>query len=132
MKSFLRMKIVILLFLVVALFQNCATVVGGRKNTLVFSNESLPSAEIYIDGELVGNAPGKIVLPKGKIQHGAILEVKANGYKPKEFMILRKPNAAYTVVDMLTGGVALIVDYSTGNIYRPHPRKFKYNLEVQN
>ncbi len=92
----------------------------------------MPAAKVYIDGELIGEAPGRIKIKKGKIQHGSILEVKADGYKSKEYMILRKQDAAYTVVDLLTGGVALIVDYSTGNIYRPRPRRFEYNLEVQN
>jgi hypothetical protein len=92
----------------------------------------LPVAKIYIDGELIGDAPGKIKLPKGKIQHGSILEIKAEGYVGKEYMILRKQNAEYTVVDIVLGGIPLLVDYTTGNIYRPKPRKFKYNLEIQN
>ena len=88
--------------------------------------------KVYIDGELIGDAPGKIILPKSKIQHGSILELKADGYENKEYMIFRKQNAAYTVVDLLMGGIPLIVDYSTGNVYRPNPRKFEYKLEKQN
>ena len=132
METFSRLKIVILLLFVALLFQDCATIFGGKRNTLVFSDKSLPSAEVYIDGDLVGNAPGKIKLPKEKIQHGSILEIKADGYKSKEFMILRKQDATYSVIDILSGGVALIVDYSTGNIYRPRPRRFECNLEIQN
>ncbi len=132
MKIFSQLKNVLLILLTIFLFQNCATVLGGKKNTLVFSGKSLPAAKVYIDGELIGEAPGRIKIKKGKIQHGSILEVKADGYKSKEYMILRKQDAAYTVVDLLTGGIALIVDYSTGNIYRPRPRRFEYNLEVQN
>jgi hypothetical protein len=132
MKTFSRIRIVLLFLLSSFLFQSCATILGGKNNTLVFSEESLPVAKIYIDGELIGDAPGKIKLPKGKIQHGSILEIKAEGYVGKEYMILRKQNAEYTVVDIVLGGIPLLVDYTTGNIYRPKPRKFKYNLEIQN
>ncbi len=132
MKTFSRLKSLLLLLLVGFLFQNCATIVAGKKNTLVFSEDCLPAAKVYVDGELIGNAPGRIKVPKGKIQHGSILEIKADGYETKEYMILRKQDAAYTVVDILIGGLPLIVDYSTGNIYRPRPRKFKYSLELEN
>jgi len=47
-------------------------------------------------------------------------------------MIIRKQNAAYSVLDILIGGFPLFVDYATGNIYRPKPRTFEYELEKQN
>ncbi len=132
MKNKSSVKILLILLLTSFLFQNCATILGGKKNTLVFTEESLPAAKVYIDGELVGDAPGKIILPKEKIQHGSVLELKADGFEDKEFLILRKQHAAYTVVDLLLGGIPLLVDYSTGNVYRPNPRKFEYKLEKQN
>jgi hypothetical protein len=110
------------------LFQGCATILGGKSNTLVFKNENSAKAEVFIDGELVGEAPGKLKLPKEKIQHGSILVLKAEGYAEKEYMILRKQNAAYTFIDLLLWGAPLAVDYATGNIYRPKPRVFEYEL----
>ena len=124
-------KVMILIALTGFLFQGCATILGGRSNTLVFSEKSLPKAEVFIDGEKIGEAPGKIKIPKEKIQHGSILLLKADGYAEKEFLLLRKQNAAYSVVDLLLGGVPLVVDYTTGNIYRPVPRTFEYELIKQ-
>ena len=124
-------KVMILIVLTGFLFQGCATILGGRSNTLVFSEKSLPKAEVFIDGEKIGEAPGKIKIPKEKIQHGSILLLKADGYAEKEFLLLRKQNAAYSVVDLLLGGVPLVVDYTTGNIYRPVPRTFEYELIKQ-
>jgi len=123
-----------LLIFLVLLFvsQGCATVFGGRSNSLVFSDKSLPKAEIYMDGNKIGDAPGKIVLPKEKIQHGSILLIKAEGYEEQEYKLIRKQNAAYSVVDILVGGVPLAVDYATGNIYRPKPRVFEYKLKKSN
>lgn len=125
-------KILFLVFAAIFLFSGCATILGGKSNTLVFSEKSLPKADIYIDGNLVGEAPGKIKLEKGKIQHGSILVIKAEGYQDQEYKLIRKQNAAYSVVDLLIGGIPLAVDYSTGNIYRPKPRTFEYKLKEQN
>lgn len=119
----------LLLFAIASLLlQSCATIFGGRNNTLVFSEESLPRAEVFIDGNLVGEAPGKIKLPKEKIQHGSILVIKAEGYQEQEYLILRKQSKAYSVGDLFLGGIPLLVDYTTGNIYRPVPRTFDYVL----
>lgn len=137
MKNFKELYICLLqkmaLLLIFALFfSSCATILGGRNNTLNFDVESLPVAEIYIDGEKVGEAPGKIKLPKRKIQHGSKLLIQADGYDSQEYVVLRKQHGIYTAVNLLVGGIPLIVDYTSGNIYRPKPRKFHYNLEKQN
>ena len=131
MKTKKYLKILLILITTGLILQSCATILGGKSNTLVFSEESLPKAEIFIDGELIGEAPGKIKVPKKKIQHGSILVIKADGFEEKEYMLLRKQNAAYTLVDLLLGGIPLVVDYTTGNIYRPNPHKFQYELIKQ-
>jgi hypothetical protein len=125
------LKILLILVTAGLIFQSCATILGGKKNTLVFTGENATEAEVYIDDELVGEAPGKIKIAKEKIQHGSILVIKADGFEEKEYMLLRKQNAAYTVVDLLLGGIPLVVDYTTGNIYRTNPRKFEYDLIKQ-
>lgn len=132
MKKNKLIKNIFLLVVIGFLFQSCATILGGKSNTLVFSEESLPKAEVYIDGEMIGEVPGKIKVPKEKIQHGSILVIKAEGYEEKEYLMIRKQQAVYTVVDLLLGGIPLAVDYTTGNIYRPVPRSFDYNLIKEN
>lgn len=117
---------------VIALLSSCATILGGRKHKLVFSEDSLPKAEVLIDGEWIGEAPGSVIVPKEKIQNGSVLVLKADGYESKEYVLLRKQSAVYSIVDLLIGGVPLIVDYSTGNIYRPNPRTFTYELTKKN
>ena len=131
MKTKKYLKIFFILVATGLILQSCATILGGKHNTLVFSDESLPKAEVFIDGELIGEAPGKIKIRKEKIQHGSLLVLKADGFEEKEYMLLRKQNAAYSVVDLLLGGIPLIVDFTTGNIYRPNPRKFQYELIKQ-
>lgn len=110
------------------LMQSCATVFGGRTNTLVFNNKNITEAKVYIDDSIVGNASGKIVLPKKVIQHGSVLEIKAQGYKTQEYILLLKPHAGYIAANFIVGVIPLIVDFATGNILRPYPRKFEVNL----
>lgn len=126
------LKRTIMFFLAGLLLNSCATILGGKSNTLVFSEESLPKAEVFIDGERIGEAPGKIKVSKEKIQHGSILVIKAEGFEEKEYLLVRKQNAAYSLADLLIGGIPLLVDYSTGNIYRPSPRTFEYELIKEN
>ncbi len=121
----------LLLPILVFLLNSCATVFGGKMNTLVFAVESYPQAEVFIDGQQIGNAPGKIKVPRNTIQHGSVLTINAEGYDEQEFLILRKQSGFYTVVDLLSGIFPLVVDYSNGNIYRPRPRKFEYTLVKQ-
>lgn len=110
------------------LSQSCATIFGGRNNSFVFENENYTQAEVFINDSLVGNASGKLVLPKRVIQHGSILEVRADGYESQEYLILRKVHPLYTVGNILIGGIPLLVDFADGNILRPSPRKFEVEL----
>lgn len=126
-----KVKTIIALPIIVLLFSSCASILGGKSNTFVFSEESLPKAEIFIDGEKVGDAPGKIKVPSKQVQHGSMLTIKAEGFEEKEFLLLRKQSGFYTVLDLVTGVFPLIIDFSNGNIYRPRPRKFEYELVKQ-
>lgn len=120
------------LVLYLLLSSSCATILGGKNNTLHFNAENLQEAEIYIDGKKIGDAPGKIKVSKGEIQHGSKIEIKANGFQTQEYIVIRKIHAAYALASLLSGGIPLLVDYSTGNIYRPRPNKFQYELVKQN
>jgi hypothetical protein len=126
-----RLPMMFLLLAGAVLFQGCATVIGSWKNTLVFENEQGQAAEIFLDGEQIGVAPGKIELDSRQIQHGSTLEIKAEGHETQEYMILRKANPFYIAADAITGGIWLGIDFTTGHIYRPHPRKFNYVLKSQ-
>jgi len=110
-------------------FASCATIIGGKNNTLVFAENGELKATVYIDGEKIGEAPGKIKVPAKKIQHGSIVTLKAEGYHDKDYLVLRKQHGVYTVADLLLGGIPLIIDYTSGNIYQPSPRKFEYVLQ---
>lgn len=123
--------LLILLIPLLMLSQGCATILGGRTNSMVFTGQPDIKSEVFIDDTLVGQAPGKIVLPKQTIQHGSILEIKTEGYETQEYLILRKPNAGLVLADFALGAVPLIFDVATGNILRPVPRKFDLDYTKQ-
>lgn len=111
-----------ILFLLI--FQSCATIFGSRYNSLVFENPDNTTAQVFIDDSLVGDAAGKLIFPKGVIQHGSVLEIKVEGQEVEEHLILLKPHPLYVIGDFAVGVVPLIVDFGTGDILRPSPRKF--------
>jgi len=111
--------------------QGCATILGGRTNSMVFTGQPNIQSQVFIDDTLVGQAPGKLVLPKETIQHGSILEIRTEGYKTQAYLILRKPNAGLVIADFAIGAVPLIFDVANGNILRPVPRKFDLDYTKQ-
>lgn len=121
----------VLLISILVLSQGCATILGGRTNTMVFNGQSGVQSQVFIDDTLVGQAPGKIVLPKQTIQHGSVLEIRTDEYQTQEYLILRKPNAGLVIADFAVGAIPLIFDVANGNILRPVPRKFDLDYTKQ-
>ena len=127
-------QIPLFLTLLIPLFlvsQGCATIFGGRTNSMIFNGHTDIQSEVFIDDTLVGQAPGKIVLPKQTIQHGSVLEIRTDGYETQEYLILRKPNPGLVIADFAVGAVPLIFDVANGNILRPVPRKFNLDYTKQ-
>jgi hypothetical protein len=91
--------------LIALVLQSCATVFGGRHNTLVFTNPENIPAEVFVDDTLVGNAEGKIILPKRVLQHGSELEIRAEGYQTQSYLVMLKPHAGYVVLDFAFGAI---------------------------
>ena len=120
-----------LLIPLLVLSQGCATILGGRTNSMVFTGQPDIQSEVFIDDTLVGQAPGKIVIPKQSIQHGSVLEIRTEGYETQEYLILRKPHAGLVIADFVVGVVPLFVDLGSGNILRPVPRKFDLDYTKQ-
>lgn len=128
-KRYINIVIIALAVISTLIFQGCATILGGKKNTFVVKDGCPEYTRVYLDGNLIGEGPGKIKLDKGEIQHGSSLELKAEGYETQEYLILRRVNPVYTLADIFTLGIGLGVDLATGSIYRPKPRVFNCDLD---
>lgn len=108
---------------------SCATIFGGKRNTIQVKMGSPENAMVYLDGELIGEAPFKIRIEKRRIQEGSLIEIKKDGYETKQFEVNRKPHVGYVILDILGGVVPMLVDVANGNIYRPHTHKIEYELD---
>lgn len=119
---------ILVLISVFICFGSCATILGGKRNTLNIKSVQPDSAMVFLDGVYLGQAPIKIRISKYKLQHRSMIEIKKQGYETFYYEVLRSPHIGYVVADILTGVIPLIVDVADGNIYRPNTRKIEYHL----
>ncbi|NOR87363.1 MAG: hypothetical protein GQ527_07125 [Bacteroidales bacterium] len=116
------------LFSMVMMLNSCATVFDRKNNTISVEAGSPVDAEVFLDGELLGEAPFKQRISKYKLQEGSILEIKKEGFETLVFEVKRSPHIGYVAMDILGGVIPLIIDVADGNIYRPNTRKIEYEL----
>lgn len=120
----------ICLFAILILLSSCATVFGGRKNKFLVKDGTPPAAEVFLDGQKIGTTPVDKKISKFLLQEGSVVEIKKDGYKTDSIMIERRVHVGYMMLDVVsTLGVSLLVDFATGNIYRPKNSKIVYKLE---
>ena len=128
---FERIRLFLVQMIIISLvfsLSSCATIFGGTKNTVRVEAGTPEKAQVYLDGELLGEAPFKIRISKYKLQVGSIIEIKKEGFKTMTYEVLRNPHIGYVVADILGGVIPLIIDVADGNIYRPNTRKIEYKL----
>lgn len=113
---------------VTLIFSSCATILGGKKNHLIVEDGQPPTAEVWLDGQKIGNTPVNTKLDKFLIQDGSLLEIKKDGYVTKSVVLSREIHPWYTLADILTGGIWFGIDLGTGNLYRPANNKLSYEL----
>ncbi len=127
-----RPVLIILLGLALSGLNSCATVFGNFSNALVLRSEDPTPAEVFLDGEKIGTAPGKIKLPPNQIQHGSELLITADGYQDQAYTLQRRPSLPYIFADLITtAGLGMAVDFISGSIYRPQKRKINYQLKTE-
>ncbi len=116
------------LFVVMLAFSSCATLLGGSKKGVRVSGVQA-QAKVYYNGSYIGDAPVNVKVPKSAKQGNSKITVKADNYKPTDIQLTRKWSLGYTVLDICTGVLPLVVDAATGNIYQPKPGHVKFDLE---
>lgn len=109
-------------------FNSCATILSGKKNTVNVKSGIPEKAQVFIDGELLGEAPSKIRISKFKLQEGSILEIRKEGFETFSYEVIRSPRLMYVAADILFGLMPLVVDVANGNIYRPNTLNIEYVL----
>lgn len=117
--------LIISLFLVLIL-TSCATIFSGTQQNVKFSSN--PSvATVFIDNIEVGKTPFEIKLNRNK-EHNIML--KLEGYQTYQTSITKKINGWFWGNILIGGLIGVIVDASTGAMYKLTPKEI--NAEMNN
>ncbi len=122
--------IVIVLFMMT--LQSCAFLLGGATPENIYIKQGVPqNADVYYLGNKIGKAPLELFVPKtAYLNPTNRIEIKAEGYAPLVIPIKKRVRPVFFVLDCLTLGIPLIVDYKTGKIWRPTPQRVSYRLSA--
>jgi hypothetical protein len=121
-----------LIVLGIIMLQSCATILDGARNKTHVKNGNPPNAKVYYNGSYIGIAPVAVKVDKQCKKNQCYIEIKKEGYEPQKIYLTRKVSVGFTVLDVITGVFPLVIDFATGNIYKPRPNKIKYNLALKN
>ncbi len=122
-----RLLFIALVLISMLAMQSCATLLAGSSSHVKVSGTP-DSARVYMNGNYVGVAPVRVKVPRGKNKNITIV-IKKENYKPSQVPMSSKLSTGYLLLDLISGGVPVIIDFVTGDIYAPYPKKINYNLE---
>ncbi|ADY51473.1 hypothetical protein Pedsa_0901 [Pseudopedobacter saltans DSM 12145] len=107
--------------------QSCASILHGSKSEL--SIKGTPEkAEIYVNGNFMGEAPNTIKVRNTEFKNGNSLVVKSNGQE-QTFTLKRRVMAGYLIADIILGGFIFTgIDFLTGAIYKGSPEEINYKM----
>ena len=119
-----RTRLTALLILVLLASVGCATLFKSKKSSISMS--STPSgADVYVDGNRVGQSPVVIELPNNE-EH--IITFRKEGYGETTCRIDRHVGGGWVVLDVLGGLIPVIIDAATGAWYNLDPKACNVNL----
>lgn len=110
------------------ILSSCATILGGAKKGVRVKGEP-HVAKVYYNGSYIGETPETVQVPKSAKQGNSTLTIKAENYKTVDIQLTRRWSLGYTILDIFTGVIPLVIDIATGNIYQPKPNTVKFLLE---
>jgi hypothetical protein len=117
------MKKAIIILSSIFLFSNCATIITGSKQTVKFDSTP-PNAKIFINNKEIGKTPYETKLERKECS----VAIKLDGYKDFNVTLKKKTNGWVWGNILLGGIIGLVVDMSTGAIYRLTPNEINTQL----
>ncbi len=106
---------------------SCATLFKGTKQEVSINSEP-QKAEVYVNGQLMGETPIALKLETKKTYS---VEFRKEGYKSKTYQITNHVGAGWIILDVLAGLVGVIVDAATGAWYSLDQKNVNAVLEEQ-
>lgn len=90
---------------------SCATLFGKKTHNLAVSSEPR-NADVYVNGFKMGQTPVELKL---KADKSYTIEFRKEGYESVTKVVNTKVGAGWIVLDVLGGGIPIIVDAVTGS-----------------
>jgi hypothetical protein len=119
-KTFLIAGITIALLL-----SSCASIVSGSKQNINF-NSTPSGATVWVDDVNLGVTP--VIAQLERIKKNQKVKIELQGYKPYELILNRKTNG-WIWGNILFGGIiGIIIDASSGAMYRLTPDQIEAQL----
>ena len=107
------------------LFSSCASIVSGSKQNINF-NSTPSGATVLVDDVNLGVTP--VIAQLERIKKNQKVKIELQGYKPYELILNRKTNG-WIWGNILFGGIiGIIIDASSGAMYRLTPDQIKAQL----
>jgi len=126
----MRLASILFIIISVIILSSCATIMGGKKNTISTKVVDPPEAKVFLNNREIGQGVFKIKVSKYDLQEGDVLVIKKDGYINDTIIIERKINEWYTVANIVTTlGIGIIIDVASGNIYRPNTQNIEIKLK---
>ena len=110
------------------LMSSCATILDGNRNASHVKIGTPTNAKVFYNGEYMGEAPCRVPISKSFKKGESKIEIKADGYEMATVTMTRKVSVGFVLLDICTGVFPLIIDFATGNIYKPRPNRIDYHL----
>ncbi len=101
----------IVVLLAVVTLAGCATIFSGSSTNIPISSDP-PEAKVYVNGTYMGRTPLVVNLAKDK---DYVVQFKQDGYEIQTRLINSKMGIGWLVLDLLSGGVPILVDAITGD-----------------
>jgi len=122
-----RYIIALILFPVILIFLNCASIFTGSLQTMPFSSDPV-GAKVYVNGQYMGKTPLQLNLKKNQSYS---IEFRKEGFENKTVLVNNTVGAGWIVIDVIFGLIPVIVDAATGNWNSLEPSTVNAALEAQ-
>lgn len=122
-------KIIYSIVVIAVLSQSCATIFTGTKSGVHVKGDP-DGASVYYNGSHEGEAPCRIKVSKNSLKDGNTkVQIKKDGFENSEIVLSRKLKFGAFLADFFVFPAGHIVDFVTGAIYKPYPKRIDYKLK---
>jgi hypothetical protein len=121
-----RISIITLLLSICVLMNSCGVMFGGSKYEGTIIAKDHPNAEIYVDGQKMGNGQVTALFPRNKSLN---VELRQEGCEPKKQTFENAFRVGSFIISLVSFGlVGIAVDLGSGASYKPAHNK---NLAIE-